>query len=101
MGKLDNVRFVRSVDPDNTVDANYAAGSAYTDMTYATRQSVDRTYDRDEFSMVSAASKPGDDYYRMSGGKKAVISYFSRDPACRVSFGRDWYELHPEGVYDR
>jgi len=50
---------------------------------------------------VSATSKTGDDYYKVSGGKKAVISYFSRDPACRVSFGETWWELAPpDGVYD-
>lgn len=87
---LDNVRFMRSFDPDNTVDKS---GS------YSTINTVDRSIAAgDGVAVVSAKSSTGDTYYTRSGNKQATILYYSTDARAKGGMGTGG--LAPSGVYD-
>ncbi len=87
---LDNVRFMRSFDPDNTVDKS---GS------YSTVNTIERTIAAgDGVAVVSAKSSTGDTYYTRSGSKQATILYYSSDSRAKVGMATSG--LAPSGVYD-
>lgn len=87
---LDSVRFMRSFDPDNTVDLS---GS------YSTINAVDRSIAAgDGVAVSSATSISGDNYYNISGNKQARIIYYSSDPRARGSFATSG--LAPSNIYD-
>ena len=88
---LDAVRFMRSFDPDNTVDAG---GS------YSTTQTIERSIQAgDSVAVVSARSAVGDPYYTAASNKQATILYYSSDNRARVSYGTSG--LAPAtGIYD-
>ncbi|MCV2368754.1 MBG domain-containing protein [Roseateles oligotrophus] len=80
---LDNVTFIRSFDPDNTVDRG---GS------YNTTQTIDHTRAAgDEFNVVSATSAAGDAYATLSGGSTAKIFYYSTNANSSVGFGGQFF----------
>jgi len=101
---LNDVRFMRSVDPDNTVDVTLAQGDFNTadesGRIYRTKATILKTVTWDGYSAVSAESQSGDSYASLSGGKHAKITYFSRDPTSRASFGKSNNQWAPTGVYD-
>lgn len=87
---LDNVRFMRSFDPDNTVDLS---GS------YTTINKIERSIAAgDGVAVVSATSSTGDNYYNISGNRQAKILYYSSDARARGSFANSG--LAPSGIYD-
>jgi hypothetical protein len=87
---LDEVRFMRSLDPDNTVDKN---GSNVTINT------IDYTFDTsDDMAVVSAKSLSGDNYYTTASNNQAVILYYSKDNRAKVGIGTSG--LSPTGIYD-
>ncbi len=87
---LDEVRFMRSLDPDNTVDKN---GSNVTINT------IDYTFDAsDDMAVVSAKSLSGDNYYTTASNNQAVILYYSKDNRAKVGIGTSG--LSPTGIYD-
>lgn len=87
---LDNVRFMRSFDPDNTVDLS---GS------YNTINKIERTIAAgDGVAVVSATSSSGDNYYNISGNKQAKILYYTSDARAKGSYGSAG--LAPSGIYD-
>mmetsp|Transcript_58452 Transcript_58452/g.153017 ORF Transcript_58452/g.153017 Transcript_58452/m.153017 type:complete len:3030 (+) Transcript_58452:146-9235(+) len=86
---LSNVRFMRSHDPDNTVDQG---GS------YQTNQKLEATVGRDGYAAVSATSQAFDTYYSRSGGKQAIVMYYSDDPRAKATFGLGG--LRPSDIYD-
>lgn len=89
-GSLSRVRFMRSHDPDNTVDGR---GS------YRTQQHVEETFAAGGAAeVVSAKSRAGDAYYEASGGQQAAVVYYTTDKRGRVSFGLRG--LRPAGPYD-
>lgn len=85
---LSRVRFMRSVDPDNTVDDG---GS------YRTIQKLEQTIPVDGAAVVSAKSSANDPYYR-STGNQANLVYYSTDKRAKASFGASG--LSPRNVYD-
>lgn len=87
---LDNVRFMRSFDPDDTVDKS---GS------YSTINTIEKTNAAgDGVAVVSARSSTGDTYYTRSGSKQASILYYSSDSRAKVGMATSG--LAPSGVYD-
>ena len=89
---IENVRFMRSMDPDNTVDKS-GIGS------YTTVNTIENTFSAgDTYAAVSAKSAVGDLYYGRSGSNQAVILYYSTDSRAKV--GMSTSELMPAGVYD-
>ena len=87
---IDNVRFMRSMDPDNTVDKS---GS------YTTVNTIENTFAAgDAYAAVSAKSAVGDSYYGRSGSNQAVILYYSTDSRAKVGMATSG--LMPAGVYD-
>ena len=88
---ISEVRFMRSHDPDNTVD--------YSGDFITTNVIVRSMPDGDSISAVSATSKFGDRYYVAAGNKESVILYTTTDPRGRVSYGD--FGLAPDyGLYD-
>ncbi|MDK9724086.1 MAG: filamentous hemagglutinin N-terminal domain-containing protein [Sterolibacteriaceae bacterium MAG5] len=82
-GALDAVRFVRSFDPDNTVDK----GGGYSNI-----QKIDQTLAAgDAANVVSATSLTGDAYYTAAGNKQAKIIYYSTDAATTVGYGSSFF----------
>ncbi|MCV2349200.1 MBG domain-containing protein [Paucibacter sp. Y2R2-4] len=80
---LNNVTFIRSFDPDNTVDQ----GGGYT-----TKQSIDNTRAAgDAYNVVSATSAAGDAYATLSGGSTAKIFYYSSNANSSVGFGSQFF----------
>jgi hypothetical protein len=89
---IDNVRFMRSMDPDNTVDKS---GSD----SYTTVNTIENTFAAgDTYAAVSAKSPVGDSYYGSSGSNQAVILYYSTDSRAKVGMATSG--LMPAGVYD-
>ena len=89
---IDNVRFMRSMDPDNTVDKS---GSD----SYTTVNTIENTFAAgDAYAAVSAKSPVGDSYYVSSGSNQAVILYYSTDSRAKVGMATSG--LMPAGVYD-
>ncbi|MFO1257960.1 MAG: DUF4347 domain-containing protein [Gammaproteobacteria bacterium] len=87
---LDSVRFMRSFDPDNTVDLS---GS------YNTINKIERSIAAgDGIAVVSATSLSADNYYNISGNKQAKILYYTSDSRARGSFADSG--LAPSGIYD-
>ena len=86
---LDNVRFMRSVDPDNTLDM----GGFFT-----TIQTVERTMSSgDAQSKVTGVSLA--DAYSAAAGVQTKIAYYTADLLGKVSFNPT-NGLIPGGVYD-
>lgn len=86
---IQNVRFMRSHDPDNTVDQS---GS------YVTHQKIEQCSGcPDGAKAVTAASKAHDTYYGSAGSKEARVIYYTKDERGRVSFGNSG--LAPSGIY--
>lgn len=80
---LDQVRFARSFDPDNTQDA----GGSYT-----TIQRIEQSIAAgDSANVVSATSLSGDSYYTLAGDKAAKIIYYSTNAASVVGFGGPFF----------
>lgn len=80
---LENVTFVRSFDPDNTVDIG---GS------YSTIQSLDQTMaSGDAATVVSATSQAGDAYATASGGNQAKILYYTTDSRADGGYGSAFF----------
>ena len=80
---LDNARFIRSFDPDNTVDMS---GS------FSTIQKIERTLAAgDSANVVSATSPAGDAYATAAGGNQAKILYSSSTAGSSVGFGSDFF----------
>ena len=89
---IENVRFMRSMDPDNTVDKS-GIGS------YTTVNTIENTFSAgDTYAAVSAKSAVGDLYYGRSGSNQAVILYYSTDSRAKVGMATSG--LMPAGVYD-
>lgn len=87
---IDEVRFMRSMDPDNTVDKS---GS------FHTINNVDYTIsDGDDLAVVSAKSLVGDTYYSRSSNNQSVVLYYSNDSRAKVGIGNSG--LAPNGIYD-
>lgn len=87
---IENVRFMRSMDPDNTVDKS---GS------YTTVNTIENTFAAgDTYAAVSAKSPVGDSYYGSSGSNQAVILYYSTDSRAKVGMATSG--LMPADVYD-
>jgi hypothetical protein len=87
---IDEVRFMRSMDPDNTVDKSGAS---------ATINTIDYTIDSgDNFAVVSAKSLVGDTYYTRASNSQAVVLYYSTDSRAKVGIGITG--LAPSGAYD-
>jgi len=86
---LTDVRYMRSVDPDNTVDQ---------DGSYRTKQKLVATFARDGYAAVSASSAPFDGYYWDSGSQQALVMYYSDDPRAKASFGTE--NFSPNSTYD-
>lgn len=87
---IENVRFMRSMDPDNTVDKS---GS------YKTVNTIENTFTAgDTYAAVSAKSTVGDLYYERSGNNQAVVLYYSTDSRAKVSMATSG--LMPASVYD-
>ena len=87
---IDEVRFMRSMDPDNTVDKS---GS------FHTINNVDYTIsDGDDLAVVSAKSLVGDTYYSRSSNNQSVVLYYSNDSRAKVGIGNSG--LFPSGIYD-
>ncbi|PKO57197.1 MAG: hypothetical protein CVU28_00020 [Betaproteobacteria bacterium HGW-Betaproteobacteria-21] len=85
---ISQVRFMRSFDPDNTVDRG---GS------YSTTQTIERSMDSgDSMSVVSAVASS--DSYATTAGSTAKILYYTSDARAKVSFGTGG--LAPSGIYD-
>ena len=87
---ISEVRFMRSHDPDNTVDY----GGDYTTINTIVRSMSDG----DSNTVVTASSFAGDDYYTAAGNKEALILYATSDPRGRGSYG--CCDLAPYGLYD-
>jgi len=121
---LDDVRFMRSVDPDNTVDhtlmktdlaeSNFASNQAWMQFQwdlFKTDNKILRTVDADGYAAVTAFSQANDAYFQ-SRGKRAALTYFSREPSARVSqfmtrphpdypgWDLTWETAPPGNVYD-
>lgn len=80
---LNNVAFVRSFDPDNTVDIG---GS------YVTTQKIEqRVSEGDTATVVSATSQAGDAYSTRAGGAQSKIIYYSTDERSNVGFGSAFF----------
>lgn len=80
---LNNVAFVRSFDPDNTVDIG---GS------YVTTQKIEqRVSEGDAATVVSATSQAGDAYSTRAGGAQSKIIYYSTDERSNVGFGSAFF----------
>jgi hypothetical protein len=89
---LDEVRFMRSLDPDNTKDRGGA---------YETINTIDYTFDAsDGMAVVSAKSLSGDNYYTTASNNQAVILYYSKDNRAKVGIGTSTSGLSPTGIYD-
>lgn len=74
---LENVQFMRSFDPDNTV---FQGGS------YQTINRITAQYTTDGYSMVTATSTPSDPYQTKTG-QQASIFFFTNDPDALVYTG--------------
>lgn len=84
-GALDAVRFVRSFDPDNTVDKDGGGG-------YSNIQKIEQTLAAgDAANVVSATSQTGGTYYTAAGNKQAKIIYYSTDAATTVGYGSSFF----------
>lgn len=80
---LNNVAFVRSFDPDNTVDIG---GS------YVTTQKIEqRVSEGDAATVVSATSQAGDAYSTRAGEAQSKIIYYSTDERSNVGFGSAFF----------
>jgi len=87
---IDEVRFMRSMDPDNTVDK---------DGSYKTTNTIDYTFAAgDNLAVVSAKSSIGDTYYNSASNNQSVIVYYSTDNRAKVGIGTSG--LSPSGIYD-
>ncbi len=86
-----SVRYMRDVDPDNTVDFG---GSLSTINTIEKAVAAG-----DKACAVSAKSLPGDSYNLLSG-QQAVLAYFSDHNRCKVAFGTGSPTLYNTFVYD-
>jgi len=86
---LQDVRYGRSCDPDNTQDMGGH---------YATTNQIESTLaSGDSFASVSATSKKNDPYYKRAGSS-AQLTYVSSDPRAIAALGKSG--LHPtQGVY--
>ena len=88
---LHDVRYMRDVDPDNTVDMY---GS------FTTINSIDATIAAgDSYAAVSARSFSGDYYYNLYG-KQTTFVYFSTDKRCRVGYGAWYTSIYGTFTYD-
>ena len=88
---LHSVRYMRDVDPDNTVDFG---GD------FVTINSIDATIAAgDAYAAVSAKSLLGDPYYALYS-KQAIIVYFSSDSRCRVAYGVWSQSIYGTFTYD-
>ena len=76
-GTVDDVVFMRSFDPDNTV---YKGGS------YTTINTVQNTIGNDGVSLVNAISQPGDNYNSLTG-QQANIFFYSDEASSSVYSG--------------
>merc|ERR1740130_133408 len=85
---LTNVRFMRSHDPDNTVDQG---GS------YSTHQIKEDVTEPPGASAVSATSRAGDRYYTNNGNKAAKVLYYTKDPKGVTTYGSS--ALAPRGLF--
>merc|ERR1712238_443855 len=102
---------MRSVDPDNTVDHTFA-GTELTVPPFASQGDLDtfiwgifktentvlRTVAADGYAAVSSTSQPNDMYFK-ARNKRAMLTYFSRDPSAIVSIFRPWQYYAPP--YDK
>lgn len=80
---LQNVRYFRGFDPDNTV---YMGGS------YETINKIEKTIARDGMAVVSATSLSGDTYYNRSGSQ-AIILFYSTEPSAIVSYSSQAFKI--------
>jgi len=87
---LQDVRYARTVDADNTVDK-------FGD--FPTTMKIEGTIAEDGYAAVSAKSQPNDRYYEATGGHQATLLYFSKDPNAKAGFDPNGY-LQASGVYD-
>lgn len=79
---LSNVTFIRSFDPDNTVD--YGGG-------YATINTVEKLISAgDSSTVVSAQSSIGDSYYSTTGNQAKVL-FFTTDNEALVGYGSEFF----------
>ncbi|MFZ5374724.1 MAG: filamentous hemagglutinin N-terminal domain-containing protein [Campylobacterota bacterium] len=80
---LEDVTFIRSFDPDNTVDM----GGSYT-----TIQKIDQKISAgDSATVVSATSQAGDAYAIASGGNQSKIIYYTTDSRANVGYGAPFF----------
>ncbi|MGD9716225.1 MAG: filamentous hemagglutinin N-terminal domain-containing protein [Sulfuricurvum sp.] len=80
---LEDVTFIRSFDPDNTVDM----GGSYT-----TIQKIDQKVSAgDSATVVSATSQAGDAYAIASGGNQSKIIYYTTDSRANVGYGSPFF----------
>ncbi|HIV71239.1 MAG TPA: filamentous hemagglutinin N-terminal domain-containing protein [Candidatus Aquabacterium excrementipullorum] len=82
-GSISDVTFVRSFDPDNTVDVG---GN------YDNTQKIEMTLAAGGVAnVVSATSDAGDAYATLSGGNTSKIIYYSTDASTQVGYGGDFF----------
>lgn len=86
---MQSVRFMRTMDPDNTVDQTGQ---------YTTINTVEKTILADGMAVVTARSQAYDQYY-MDSGAQAIIMYYSTDPRAKVSLGTS-SDLAPNSIYN-
>lgn len=80
---LAGVTFVRSFDPDNTVDVG---GN------YDNTQKIEMTLAGGGVAnVVSATSDAGDAYATLAGGNTSKIIYYSTDASTQVGYGSDFF----------
>ncbi len=91
LSNLDSVRYMRTFDPDNTVDA----GGDYD--TY--NQILFQPSSGDSKAVVQATSLDPDPYSALAGGP-AEIQYLSYDPRARVSVGEWITDVYDMGAYN-
>jgi filamentous hemagglutinin family protein len=85
---LDNARFIRSFDPDNTRDMGGIS---------QTTQKIEQTIAAgDSANVVSAISAAGDAYATAAGGNQSKIIYFSTTAGTSVGFGSEFF---PSNTY--
>ena len=89
---LEDVRFMRSFDPDNTV---YQGGS------YVTINTVESTFEAgDDKAVVSAQSLPGDHYDAMTGSPATILYYSADDRAKVTTYSFSIRNIYDSNVYD-
>ena len=89
---IDDVRYMRSFDPDNT---KYLGGD------YKTINTIEKTFEAgDGSALVSAVSLPGDPYYELAGAPAKIFFYSEEANAKVTTTGFALRDVYDPNVYD-